>query len=418
MDVFTLILAGGESKGLSVLVEERPTAAMPFAGKYRIIDFTLSNCTNSRLSDVAVLTQYRPHSLNEHVSSGRPWDLDRTRGGIHLWQPYRGRNDQGWQRGTADALYQNRNFIADAGAENLLVLAGDHVYKQDYRPLLRQHIASGADLTISVRDVPRDETNRFGIVALDEQDRVTDMWEKSDEDHGTLASMGVYVFRTAYLLETLERDAEASGSTHDFGRDIIPSMVREKNVYAYRFNDYWVDVGTLSAYWHTNLDLLGETPRLDLYDKQWTIYTRSEERPPVKQGPSARVEQSLLSNGCIINGTVINSVLSPGVIVEAGAEVRDSIIMTDTVIEAGAKLDRCIVDKRVVVGRDAQIGVGDIPSDSAHGGLTIIGKAATIPAGISIGRDCRIETEARAEDFAGNSIASGTTVEATEPAWV
>ena len=209
MDVFTLILAGGESKGLSVLVEERPTAAMPFAGKYRIIDFTLSNCANSRLSDVAVLTQYRPHSLNEHVSSGRPWDLDRTRGGIHLWQPYRGRNDQGWQRGTADALYQNRNFIAETGAENLLVLAGDHVYKQDYRPLLRQHIASGANLTMSVRDVPRDETNRFGIVALDEQDRVTDMWEKSDEDHGTLASMGVYVFRTDYLLETLERDAEA-----------------------------------------------------------------------------------------------------------------------------------------------------------------------------------------------------------------
>jgi glucose-1-phosphate adenylyltransferase len=417
MNVFALILAGGESSGLSVLVEERPTAAMPFAGKYRIIDFTLSNCANSRLSDVAVLTQYRPHSLNEHVGSGRPWDLDRTRGGIHLWQPYRGRNDQGWQRGTADALYQNRNFIADTGAENLLVLSGDHVYKQDYRPLLRQHTRTGADLTISVRDVPRAETSRFGIVALDGDDRVTDFWEKSSEDHGTLASMGVYVFRTAFLLECLERDAADNASSHDFGRDIIPAMVRENNVHAYRFDGYWEDVGTLSAYWRTNLELLDDAPRLDLYDKQWTIHTRSEERPPVKQGSRARVERSLLSNGCVIEGSVFNSVLSPGVVVEAGAEVRDSIIMTDTVIAAGARVDRCIIDKRVMVGRDAHIGVGEPSVEGTQDGLTIIGKAAVIPDGIRIGRDCRIDAEARPDDFPTHEIAAGSSVEASEPAW-
>jgi glucose-1-phosphate adenylyltransferase len=418
MDVFALILAGGESSGLSVLVEERPTAAMPFAGKYRIIDFTLSNCANSRLSDVAVLTQYRPHSLNEHVGSGRPWDLDRTRGGIHLWQPYRGRNDQGWQRGTADALYQNRNFIADTGAENLLVLSGDHVYKQDYRALLHRHAATGADLTISVRDVPKSETERFGIVELDGEDRVTDFWEKSAEDHGTLASMGVYVVRTAFLLETLDRDAADEASTHDFGRDIIPRMVRENNVHAYRFRDYWVDVGTLGAYWRTNLELLNDAPDLDLYDKQWTIHTRSEERPPVKLGGTARVERSLLSNGCIINGTVINSVLSPGVVVEAGAEVRDSIIMTDTVIGAGARVDRCIIDKRVIVGRDAQVGIGEPSVASEQEGLTIVGKAATIPAGIEIGRDCEIEAEAQAGDFEGTNIPAGSNIKASEPEWM
>lgn len=264
MDVFALILAGGDSPGLSSLADPRPTAAMPFAGKYRIIDFTLSNCTNSGIFDVAVLVQYRPHSLNEHIGNGRPWDLDRTYGGIQTWQPYRGRSDQGWQRGTADALYQNRDFIRGAGCDTLLVLPGDHIYKQDYRPLLRRHAESGADVTISVMDIPPEESHRFGIVTLDDEDRIVAFREKPSNFQGTLASMGIYVFRTAFLLEKLEQDAGNPASAHDFGRDIIPAMVEAHTVYSYHFDGYSIDVGTIPAYVQANLDLLGDKPALDL----------------------------------------------------------------------------------------------------------------------------------------------------------
>ncbi len=416
MDVFTLILAGGESRQLSVLVDDRPTAAMPFAGKYRIIDFTLSNCANSGLSDVAVLTQYRPHSLNEHIGSGRPWDLDRTRGGIHLWQPFLGRGDQGWQRGTADALYQNRGLITAEGCDTLLILPGDHIYKQDYRRMLRQHEKSGADVTIAVRDVPREETSRFGIVRTSGDGRITEFYEKPSTFQGTLASMGVYVFRTEFLLEKLSQGTDGDRSAYDFGRDILPAMVRDHTVYAYSFDDYWVDVGTIATYWQTNLDLLAEHPALDLYDHRWTIHTRSEERPPVKMIEGAQVAGSLLSNGCLVAGTVVNSVLSPGVIVEAGAEVRDSVIMNDTVVRAGARVDRCILDKQIVVGRDAQVGYGTEERPNRHepenlsSGITIAGKGARIPDGTRIGRNCLIAAGARESHFPGKEIASGESV--------
>ena len=416
MDIFALILAGGESSLLSTLGEPRPTAALPFAGKYRIIDFTLSNCSNSGVDDLAVLTQYRPHSLNEHIGSGRPWDLDRTRGGIQIWQPYRGRSDQGWQRGTADALYQNRDFIRGTRADTLLVLSGDHIYKQDYRTLLRRHEETGADATIGVRDVPREETYRFGIVQTDADGRIVGFSEKPTTFQGTLASMGVYVFRTSALLDLLERDARDESSAHDFGRNIIPAMVKDLAVYAYQFNSYWVDVGTIPAYWRTNLDLLGDEPGLDLYDQRWRIHTRSEERPPVRLIHGASVSRSLLSNGCVISGTVSNSVLSPGVIVEAGAEVRDSIIMNDTVIQAGARVNRCILDKLVTVGRDAMVGDGPdgrpnaLEPDALQTGITIAGKEAQIPAGVRIGRNCRIDAGVRPDDFPSREIACGESV--------
>ena len=421
MDIFALILAGGESSRLSALDDERATAAMPFAGKYRVIDFTLSNCTNSGLADIAVLTQYRPHSLNEHIGSGRPWDLDRTRGGIRIWQPYRGRSDQGWQRGTADALYQNRDFIRGAGCDTLLVLSGDHVYRQDYRPLLRQHEATGASATLAVREVPPEETYRFGIVNTDADGRIVEFHEKPTEPKGRLASMGVYVFRTDFLLEILEQDARDTSSAHDFGRNIIPSMVEEREVYAYPFEGYWVDVGTIPAYWQTNLDLLGDTPALNLYDQRWTIHTRSEEQPPVKLAAGATVLRSLLSNGCIVAGTVVNSVLSPGVKVEVGAEVRDSVIMNDTVVEAGARVDRCILDKQIVVGRDTLIGYGteSTPNrqepENLHSGITIVGKAAHIPPGTRIGRNCRIDAAVQERHFTGRTVASGDSVLLVKP---
>jgi glucose-1-phosphate adenylyltransferase len=416
MEVFALILAGGESSGLSTLGEARPTAAMPFGGKYRIIDFTLSNCANSGLFDVAVLTQYRPHSLNEHISSGRPWDLDRTRGGLHIWQPYRGRSDQGWQRGTADALYQNRDFIEESGHDTLLVLSGDHIYKQDYRAMMRRHEQTGADVTIAVRDVPREETHRFGIVTTDDNQRVTEFREKPSSFHGTLASMGIYLFRRKFLLDILNQDAQDPASQHDFGRNILPAMVAERKVFAYTFTGYWQDVGTIPAYWQANLDLLEEEPRLDLYEKRWTIHTRSEERPPVKLGQHAQVERSLVSNGCVIEGRVTNSVLSPGVIVEAGAEVHNSVIMNDTVIRADARVDCCVLDKQILVDRGALVGHSDDMSANQHEpghfalGITIVGKGARLPAGIRIGRHCRIDAGAQLSDFTSDTVPSGASI--------
>ncbi len=420
MDIFSIILAGGEGSRLSILAEKRAKPAMPFAGKYRIIDFALSNCANSGLSDIAVLTQYRPHSLNEHIGTGRPWDLDRTRGGVRIWQPYRGRRDQDWYRGTADALYQNRSFIAAAGCDTLLVLSGDHIYKQDYRTMLRQHEQTGADVTIAVMDVPREETQRFGIMTTAENNRIVEFHEKPKTFKGTLASMGIYVFRTQFLLQKLEEDGRDPASAHDFGRNIIPAMIEENHVYAYPFSGYWVDVGTIPAYWQTNLDLLADHPELDLYDERWRIHTRSEERPPVKIVDKANVSRSLLSNGCIVAGTVVNSVLSPGVRVEPGAEVRDSIILNDTVIESGASVDRCILDKQIRVGRDATVGDGDDSTpnqkepQNLQSGITIVGKEAQIPAGTRIGRNCRIDPNARDRHFPGKDIKSGQSVPATE----
>lgn len=417
MSVLTLILAGGEGSRLSILGEKRAKPAVPFGGKYRIIDFALSNAVNSGLFRVAVLTQYRPHSLMQHIGRGEPWDLDRRAPeGVQIWQPYRGRSAQDWYRGTADALYQNRAFIAEDGSEITLVLSGDHIYKQDYRDLLRYHRETGADLTVAVMHVRPDEVHRFGIMSVDAEQRITSFTEKPKQSDSTLASMGIYVFNTRFLLQRLEEDAADPHSAHDFGKNIIPAMVARDRVYAYPFTGYWVDVGTIDAYWSTNLELLAEQPPLDLYDPRWIIHTRSEERAPVRFGPGCQVERSLLSNGCEIEGTVINSVLSPGVRVERGAVVRDAVIMNDTVIRAGAVVERCVCDKEIVVGEGAQIGIGDdsVPNrlepDRLYAGITIVGKRARIPAGAVIGRNCRIDSETTPEDYATLEVASGETV--------
>src|SRR6266487_1045467 len=417
MSVLTLILAGGEGSRLSILGEKRAKPAVPFGGKYRIIDFPLSNAVNSDLYRVAVLTQYRPHSLMQHLGIGEPWDLNRQRpNGIQIWQPYRGRHDQDWYRGTADALYQNRTFIEGDGSDTLLVISGDHIYKQDYRELLRFHQERGAGLTVTVMHVRPDEVHRFGIMSVDADGRITKFTEKPKQSDSTLASMGIYVFSTSFLLRRLEEDAQDSKSSHDFGKNIIPQMVERDKVYAYPFAGYWVDVGTIQAYWETNLALLEEQPALDLYDPRWVIHTRSKERPPVKFGPTGDVDRSLISNGCVIHGTVINSVLSPGVRVERGAVVRDSVIMNDTTIKAGALVDRCVLDKEVEIGADAQVGVGEDAAPNQQepanltSGITIVGKRASVPAGAVIGRNCRIDPNSTPNDFEGLEVASGATV--------
>ncbi len=417
MNALTLILAGGAGSRLSILGEKRAKPAVPFAGKYRIIDFPLSNAVNSDLYRIAVLTQYRPHSLMNHIGIGEPWDLNRRwPSGVQIWQPYRGRKDQDWYRGTADALYQNRNFITAYGCEQLLILSGDHIYKQDYRHLLQFHEDKGADLTVAVMTVPPEETHRYGIMDVDVNDRIIRFTEKPKQAESTLASMGIYVFNTQFLLRRLEEDARDATSAHDFGKNIIPRMVGRDQVFAYPFSGYWVDVGTISAYWETNLALLSEKPALDLYDPDWVIHTRSEERPPVKLGSTGQSRDSLVSNGCVINGTVVHSVLSPGVCVERGAVVRDSVIMNDTVIRAGAVIDRCILDKEVEIGAGTQVGVGDestpnqLEPANINTGITIVGKRARVPASASIGRNCLIDANTAPQDYDQLQVPSGATI--------
>ena len=404
MKTVAMLLAGGEGSRLTVLSEKRAKPAVPFAGKFRIIDFTLSNCVNSGINTVGVLTQYRPHSLADHIGIGKPWNLDRNRGGVRVLPPYQERGGQHWYAGTADAIYQNLAFIKSNQADLVLILSGDHIYKMDYNAMVEAHLANHADLTVAVMPVPIEETHRFGIMVVNEEGRITEFYEKPKErDKGNLASMGIYIFNADVLEERL---SEEPGVKVDFGKDIIPSMVeRGDRVFSYRFEGYWIDVGTIDSYWSTNLALIKGEEGLDLYSKDFPIMTLSEERPAVKVGPQAKVESSLLSNGCVVRGTVINSVLSPGVYVSQGAIVKDSVVMNDTWIGPGARLDKLVVDKRVVIGAGAQVGVGDesvvneeMP-DKLFAGITVIGKEAIIPDGSKIGRNVLIASGREEKDF-------------------
>jgi glucose-1-phosphate adenylyltransferase len=417
MRVVAMIMAGGEGTRLSVLSEKRAKPSVPFAGRFRIIDFTLSNCVNSGIFDVAVLTQYRPHSLNDHIGIGKPWDLDRARGGVRLLQPYQARSDQSWYRGTSDAIAQNLNYVLERRADLTLVLSGDHIYKMDYSQMIAEHLRSRAELSVAVMDVPLDETDRFGIMTTDDQNRIVEFTEKpKNRDKGTLASMGIYVFNTDALVRRLQEGSEEKPRI-DFGKHVIPAMIGEDRVFAYHFSGYWVDVGTIQSYWETNLQLLDPDCSFKLYDPAWIIRTRSEERPPVKVGPQARVQKSIVCNGCTVRGSVENSVLSPGVYVSPGAIVRNSVVMNDTWIGPGAVLDHVIVDKAVVVGAGARLGHGDdfatpnkAQPDKINTGISVVGKGTHIPAGIAIGRNVVINADRDTEDFPGGDVPSGETI--------
>lgn len=411
-----LIMAGGASPALSVLTALRSEAALPFAGKFRIIDFPLSNCVNSDITDVGILTQYQPRSLNEHLKNGRPWDLDRSQGGLSLLQPYQGYPGQTgvWQEGTADAVRFHLDFVEEADEELVLILAGDHIYKMDYRPMMRYHVEREADVTIAVRSVNRHETHRFGMITADLDGRVTRFEEKPKRTRSTQASMGIYIFSRQLLVDWLTN----GGSTQrDFGREVIPSLLANgKRLFAYSVLSYWADVGTIQAYWEANMALLAETPALDLYNSDWIVHTRSSERPPVLIGAEAHAEGNLLSDGCHVDGQVVRSVLSPGVYVAPGAIVRDSIILNDTVIKAGSIIDRAIIDKDVTIGEGVKIGESqdntsnqDLPN-RLNTGITLIGKGATIPAGTVIGRNCVIKPFTKASALEGKALASGETI--------
>ncbi|HJW21468.1 MAG TPA: glucose-1-phosphate adenylyltransferase [Candidatus Limnocylindrales bacterium] len=409
-----LILAGGEGERLSILSSVRAKPAVPFGGKYRIIDFTLSNCVNSDINDVLVLTQYNPRSLNDHIGLGRPWDLDRNTRGVRLLQPYisRGRVAE-WYRGTADAVLRNANVLERTDADTVLVLAGDHVYKMDYAPFVQAHRRHRAEVTVAVRRVPLADASRMGILALGEGDRIVDWQEKPKQPKSDLASMGIYVFSKRALRRWLAEDRP------DFGAHVIPAMLAGgARVFGYRFSGYWQDVGTIQSYWEANMDLLKDRPELDLYDKEWLIHTKSEERAPAKVGPTAQIHRSLISHGCVIDGTVVNSVLSPGVRVEVGAVIRDSIVMFDSVIRAGAVIDRAILDKEVVVGQGAIVGEG--PEDGPpnrqepgrlNTGITVVGKQSVVPRGARIGRNVKVGGEVRTSDYPTRVIRAGESVE-------
>jgi glucose-1-phosphate adenylyltransferase len=425
--VLAVILAGGQGERLSLLSEKRAKPAVPFAGKYRIIDFALSNCVNSDIYEVAVLTQYRPHSLNEHIGIGKPWDLDRRHGGIQLLQPYVGREERGesdWYSGTADAVYQNLGFIMESRADYVLVLAGDHIYRMDYRPMIDFHQQRGADVTLGAVIVPIEEGHRFGILETDVEGRVVSFEEKPPKPKGTLGSMGIYVFDRDTLVRVLTDDARQGEqginlTQHDFGRNIIPGMVaRGERVYAYPFAGYWQDVGTIQSYWEAHMGLLDDPPAFDLYDPSWVIHTQSEERPPALIHDGSHVNKSLISHGCIIKGTVERSILSPGVVVEEGAVVRDSIVLVGTVIGAGSVVDRSILDKEVIIGKNCIVGFGDdmtTPNEQEpsrlNTGITLVGKRSHLPDNLKVGRNCKIGTGLRPQDFPAGTLQSGETVE-------
>lgn len=419
MKTVAMLLAGGEGSRLTVLSEQRAKPAVPFAGKFRIIDFTLSNCVHSGIGTVGVLTQYRPHSLNEHIGIGKPWGLDRSRGGIRLLPPYQGRGHQRWFAGTADAIYQNLGFISDHRADAVLILSGDHIYKMDYREMLKAHVAKGADLTVAVMEVPIEEAFRFGIMKVDETGAIVEFAEKpKDKSKGNLASLGIYIFGAKTLDRVLRREVENHPDL-DFGKHVIPSMLADgSSVQSYRFSGYWVDVGTVDSYLNTNLDLVKGQDALDLYDERWPILTQSEEKPPVKIGPQGKVIEALVSNGCVVKGLVKNSVLSPGVHVSPGAVVEDSVVMNNVWIGPGAHLKGVVVDKDVRVGAGAVLGGGDANvanvknPDNLRAGISVIGKGAVIPAGTKLGSNVLVEADVDEKDFEETGVvADGATVE-------
>ncbi|MEW5869355.1 MAG: sugar phosphate nucleotidyltransferase [Chloroflexota bacterium] len=379
MSIRAVILAGGEGSRLGVLTAKRTKPAVPFGGKYRVIDFTLSNCVNSEIFDVMILAQYRPHSLIEHIAAGGPWDLDRHfTGGVSIQTPYKARGSSEWYLGTADAVQQNFMFIKRGPPEQVLVLSGDHIYTMNYRKMAAFHRERQADLTIASIRVPCEEATRFGILGIEPDGRVTSFVEKPPEPESDLANMGVYLFDTRALDWALWEDHQSGESSHDFGKDILPRMVSEgKRVYAYPYEGYWVDVGTIDSYWQAHMGLLNQPPTLDLNDRSWIIHTRTEERPPVRIASGAIIRDSMITDGCQIaaGATIERSVLSPGVRVEPGAVIRESVVLTDCVINAEAILEHAVLDKKVVVGEKARIGArraGFAPL------LTMIGKNSRV----------------------------------------
>ena len=372
-----MLLAGGEGKRLYALTSKVTKPAVSFGAKYRIIDFPLSNCTNSGIDTVGVLTQYQPLILNEYIGNGEPWDLDRSYGGVHVLPPYQAKTGGEWYKGTANAIYQNIHFLEEYDSEHVLILSGDHIYRMDYSDMLSEHIANDADCTISVIDVSLEEASRFGIMDYDGEKRITSFEEKPKVPKSQHASMGIYIFKKKVLVDALIADEADPKSEKDFGKNIIPTMLKEKKrVFAYQFKGYWKDVGTVTSLWEANMDLLGDNPVLSLSDANQKIYSRNEPLPPTFFGPNAVVENSVMTTGCEIYGKVVNSVIGEGVVIGEGAVVENSVVMRGSVIGKNAHVSYGILDDNVTVGAGAMIG----DKESGRDKIALIGRGNVIPA--------------------------------------
>ena len=373
-----MLLAGGQGSRLGILTKRVAKPAIPYGGKYRIIDFPLSNCTNSGINTVGVLTQYQPLELNAYIGSGAPWDLDLTNGGVFVLPPYQKGKVGEWYRGTANAIYQNMAFIEQYHPDYVLILSGDHIYKMDYNAMLQHHIRHGADATIAVRDVPWEETNRFGIMNTDSDDNIVEFEEKPKHAKSNKASMGVYIFTWEKLRSYLEQDEADKSSSNDFGKNIIPKMLADKQVLvAYSFEGYWKDVGTIESLWEANMDLLTSPMPIDLHDKKWRIFARNPGYTPHYTAKGSTVRDSLITEGCEIDGHVDHSVIFSGVTVEEGAKVIDAVIMPGAVIKRGAVVRRSIIAEGAVVGAGSFVG-------EETGNIAVVGYNVTLPAGVKV----------------------------------
>lgn len=374
-ECIAMLLAGGQGSRLYDLTKHTAKPAVSFVGKYKIIDFPLSNCINSGIDTVGVLTQYQPLALNEYIGNGAPWDLDRSRGGVSVLPPYQGNKKSDWYKGTANAIYQNINFIKQYNPDYVLILSGDHIYRMDYSDMISQHKKNGAACTVATISVPIEEASRFGICNTRDDGSIYEFEEKPKNPKNNQASMGIYVFTTDILIKYLESDEADENSSNDFGKNIIPNLLREgEKLFSYKFDGYWKDVGTISSLWESNMDLIGESPKLNLLDKNFRIFSRNFARPPQYLGESCTIKNSLVSEGCRIYGRVENSVLSGGVIVKEGALVKDSVIMDDVLIEEGAKVYTAIIDSEAVIGKSATVGL----DGASKSNIVVVAKGAKI----------------------------------------
>jgi glucose-1-phosphate adenylyltransferase len=405
--VLALILAGGTGKRMDVLTEMRAKPALPYAGVYRLIDFPLSNCVHSDIADVWVIEQFEPRSLNDHLANGRPWDLDRTYGGLQILQPHMETNEGGFHQGNADAIYRNRRFIREFEPDILLVLSADHIYKLDYSKVIEEHMAHNADVTMVITKFPIEQASRFGNVKVNEDGRVVDFEYKPESPQSDLVTTEVFAYNARKLLDTLdqltaqkkEQEDNAEAALEDFGHELIPRLVEEGRAYSYLLEGYWRDVGTIESYWQSHMDLLASEPPLDLDEKEWPILTYGVQRMPAHIYASARLENSLISPGCEIRGEVINSVLAPSVVVEEGAVIRDTVILQDTIVGPHAKIECAIVDSEVEIGAGVTIGSSDHDGrhdkDGPERRITLVGFRARISAGKSIPAGERVRPEAQ-----------------------
>ena len=376
-ECIAMLLAGGQGSRLYDLTKQTAKPAVTFGGKYKIIDFPLSNCINSGIDTVGVLTQYQPLALNEYIGNGEPWDLDRTRGGLSVLPPYQGNKVSEWYKGTANAIYQNINFIKQYNPDYVLILSGDHIYRMDYAKMLEHHKKTGASCTVATITVPIEEASRFGICNTNPDNSIYEFEEKPKNPKNNQASMGIYIFNAKILIDYLEADEADENSSNDFGKNIIPNLLNNgEKLFAYKFEGYWKDVGTISSLWEANMDLIGTDPILNMADRDFRIFSRNVARPPQFIGSKAKIENSLISEGCKINGTVINSILSGGVVIEEGALVKDSVIMEDVTVKSGGKVYSAIVDSDTVVEKNAVVGLENADKSD----IAIVAKGTTVRA--------------------------------------